>query len=108
MQNDLLRRRCLVLLLLLLMQNGLIQCTTHLLLVKVMLLHIQTELLKARAHRIHDLIVHIHVNQLGISCMVVLVRFKVSLIDVVGHVPCACGQLGNVVSLLQSGVPQPG
>ena len=67
-------------LLLMLMQNGLVQCTTHLHLVKLMLLHIRTELLKVRAHHIHDLIVHIRVNHLSISSsfVVVVVMFQIS------------------------------
>ncbi len=112
MQDNVLRGLCLVLVLLmqwlLLMQNGLIKCTTSLLLVKVALLHIQSDLLSACAHHIHELVVHIHVNHLGIISVVMIVSFKVSLIDVVGHAPFACGKLCSLVPMLQNGVPYTG
>ena len=107
MQYNVLRCLWLLLLLLLLPQHGLVQCPSHLLLVEVLLLlHIQSKLLRVSGHQIHHLIVHVHFNISSI--VVVVVRFEMSLIDVVGHVPCACGKLGNVVPLLQSGVPQTG
>ncbi len=57
-------------------------------------------------HQIHHFIVHVCVNIR--SDMVVVVSFKMSSIDVVGHVPCACSKLCSAVPLLQSGVSQTG
>ena len=92
--------------LLLHLQNGRVHCSSHLLFVVVVLLHIHSKLLRVSSHQIHDLIVHIRFNHLGIISVMVIVRLEVSGMDVVCHVPCVRGQIGKAISMLQSGVPQ--
>ncbi len=105
MQNDLWGDTLLLCLLCLLRpQNCIVQTLLHSFRADTVLLHVLSEFLSLCLHQVHDLIVDVHVSR-RVRGVVVIVRLKVSLIDVVGHVPCPGGQILNVVSLLQCRVP---
>ena len=103
MQHNLWWNACLRLLLL---HDRVIESLLHLLVSNVLLLHYYTQLLSMCLHHLHGLIVHVDIGHL-ICCVVVrvVVRFKMSGVDVVRNVPLSRRKVLNEIPLLQGSVP---
>ena len=103
MQNYLWWNVCLRLLLL---QNRIIEPLLHALVAYLVLLHYYAKLLRVGLHQVHRLIVYVNIGHLSCCVIVrVIVRLKVSGVDVVRNVPLSRRKVLNEIPLLQGSVP---
>jgi hypothetical protein len=91
---------------LLLLHDRVVKPLLHSFYAYVLLLHYLPQLLRVRLHQIHCLIVHIHVGHLCVRGVVlVIVRLKMSRIDVICCMSRSGSKILNVISRLQRSVP---
>ena len=103
MQHNLWWNACLRLLLL---HDRVIESLLHSFVSYLVLLHHYAKLLRVGLHQLHRLIVHVNIGHLSVRRVVrVIVRLKVSGVDVVRNVPRFCSKVLNEIPLLQGSVP---
>ena len=103
MQHNLWWNACLRFLLL---HDRVIESLLHSFVSYLVLLHHYTKLLRVRLHQIHRLIVHVDVCHLSVRRVVrVVMRLKVSGVDVICYMSLSCSKVLDEIPLLQGSVP---